>query len=254
MGNSSNIQTLDESSTVGKSIMVANSKSIPINHIGNSKVKIGDINMILKDILHASSIKKNILSVNRLCVDNPVLFMFDNYNVFLKDQDNNRNLAIECAKDGLCELDFGRKIQVNNCQSATLKTWHNCLGQLCENKTREMVNIYNLPYSNKNFIDCKSCIVSKMHHFPYTKTHNIYSFPLDIVFADVWGPTLKSSFRNSKYYLLFVDDATKFNWYFPLTCQSKVKKIFVEFKTYVEKLIRRSIKAIQTDNEENLLH
>lgn len=81
--------------------MVANGKSIPISQIGNSKVKIGDNNLILKDILHASSIKKNLLSLNRLCVDNPFLFVFDDCNVFLKDRDNSRNLAIECVKDGL---------------------------------------------------------------------------------------------------------------------------------------------------------
>lgn len=43
-------------------------------------------------------------------------------------------------------------------------------------------------------IDCKSCLVSKMHCRPYTKTHDTStSYSLDIIYVDVWGPAPRPS-------------------------------------------------------------
>lgn len=62
------------------------------------------------------------------------------------------------------------------------------------------------------------------------------SLPLDLLFTDVWGPALMSSFAyGSWYYLLIVDNATKYNWIFPIEWKSQVKEVFIKFKSQIER-------------------
>lgn len=115
-----NIQTSDSSSPLGKSVIVTNGKSIPIFWTGNSQVKVGQNDLLLNDILHPPSIKKNLLSGNRLCIDNPISLVFDDCHEFLKDRQSNKNLAFEKVKEGLYELNL--KGKTNTCEKVTLDT------------------------------------------------------------------------------------------------------------------------------------
>lgn len=74
-------------------------------------------------------------------------------------------------------------------EKVSLATWHACLGNNIEKKTRELVNKFELPVSLRNMQKCKACILEKMHQQTYeSKNNNINSvLPLDLLFADVWG-------------------------------------------------------------------
>lgn len=49
--------------------------------------------------------------------------------------------------------------------------------------------------------------------------------PFEILHTDVWGPSSVCSIDGFKYYLLIVDDYTKFTWIFPMTVKSEVSSI-----------------------------
>ena len=49
------------------------------------------------------------------------------------------------------------------------------------------------------------------------------------------------------YYLLIVDDFSRYSWIFPMKQKSEVFGIFVQFKSKVENMLNCTIKTIQCD-------
>jgi len=56
-----------------------------------------------------------------------------------------------------------------------------------------------------------------------------------------------SAVSGHHYYINFVDHYRKYVWLYPLINKSDAFSVFLEFKFHVNKFLRRSIKALQTD-------
>jgi hypothetical protein len=55
-----------------------------------------------------------------------------------------------------------------------------------------------------------------MHKLPFVHSQFQSTQPLELVHSDVWGPAPISSSNGYKYYLLFVDDFSRYSWLFCL--------------------------------------
>jgi hypothetical protein len=80
-----------------------------------------------------------------------------------------------------------------------LSRWHNCLGHPSLAIVKQVVNNYNLSYlheSSRRLI-CDACQQAKSHQLPYAKSSSVSSFPLELVFSDVWGPAPESVGRKN---------------------------------------------------------
>lgn len=170
---------------------MANGKTVPIHNTGSSTFFIDDKSVQLNDILLASTIKKNLLSVSNFCSNNVVSLRFDKHHVYLKGLQEDEDV-IGNIHEGLYQIHLKNKsslsYEANICESTDLATWHKSLGHICERSTRKLLADNNLSSTNKSFI-CKSCIVSKHHRLSYNSNNLNSNFPLDLVYADVWGPT-----------------------------------------------------------------
>ena len=58
---------------------------------------------------------------------------------------------------------------------------------------------------------------------------------LELVHADICGPTRTPSFNDNRYFLLFVDDYTKMMWAYFLKQKSEAFNVFLQFKAFAEK-------------------
>ena len=56
------------------------------------------------------------------------------------------------------------------------------------------------------------------------------------------------SIDNYKYYVIFVDQYTRYIWFYPLKHKFDVKEIFIKFKAIVEKHFDHTIKILYSDN------
>jgi len=56
---------------------------------------------------------------------------------------------------------------------------------------------------------------AKSHQLPYPQSDSVSSFPLQLVFSDVWGPA-PSSVGHYQYYVSFIDDFSKYTWIYLL--------------------------------------
>ena len=93
-----------------------------------------------------------------------------------------------------------------------------------------IVSIYGLPtLSDNKILTCDACLSSKSHHLPYSKSHHETTKPLDIIHSYLWGPSPDVSYTGNRYYVIFVDDFTKYIWLYPLKLKSDVFQVFVDF-------------------------
>ena len=84
-----------------------------------------------------------------------------------------------------------------------------------------------------------------MLHFNYVQTTS--TAPLQLLYADLWGPSHVVSSQGYTYYMSILDDFSRFTWIFPLSAESDALPVFVSFKIFIEKHLQRSIKIVQTD-------
>jgi len=59
---------------------------------------------------------------------------------------------------------------------------------------------------------CERCVYQKMHRFPFLKTAWRANAPLQLVYANICGPTWTPSMSNKRYFLLFIDDYSRMIW------------------------------------------
>lgn len=85
----------------------------------------------MNDILHCPSISKNLLSINKLCRDNPYYVQFDDTSIFIKDRRSNDLVVEGYAQNGLYRLDLDdRKVsaEVNFAEKVLMQLCHRLLG------------------------------------------------------------------------------------------------------------------------------
>ena len=68
-----------------------------------------------------------------------------------------------------------------------------------------------------------------------------------MLYSDVWGPAPVLSTTGARYYISFLDDATKYLWLFPLKLKSDAYQTFIYFQTVIERQFNTKIKALQSD-------
>ena len=73
-----------------------------------------------------------------------------------------------------------------------------------------------------------------MHQLSFPTSTFQASKPLELVHFDVWGLALITSINDFQYYILFVDEYSKFTWLYLLKQKSNVLNIFKFFKATIE--------------------
>lgn len=89
--------------------------------------------------------------------------------------------------------------------------------------------------------------MGKAHRLPCSSSTTVYSQPLELIHADVWGPAPIESLNGYSYFVHFVDEYTKFTWLYLVKHKSEVLKIFTQFKANVELQFNTPIKILQTN-------
>ena len=110
--------------------------------------------------------------------------------------------------------------------------------------------VRGLPQINQIEGVCEGCVYGKMHHhLPFPKTSSWRAkAPLELVHADIFGPTRTPSLGNKRYFILFVDDYTRMVWLYFIQQKSYAFSKFMEFKALVERQSGLKMKTLRTDH------
>ena len=70
-----------------------------------------------------------------------------------------------------------------------------------------------------------------------------------MVHFDVYGPKDVETLGGNKYFVIFIDDATKKVWIYLVRSNDQVFQYFIQFHAMVRRETRRKLKCLRSDNE-----
>ena len=96
---------------------------------------------------------------------------------------------------------------------------------------------------------CESCAMGKQHRTAYPKEIPYRAVePFKIVHSDVCSPMHVNSFGNSRYYVTFIDDYSRYTYVYFIKRKSEVFEKSKEFFSYATNTTGKKVKALRPDN------
>jgi transposase InsO family protein len=239
-------------------VTVGNGQNLPIQSIGNTQLHTQYHKFQLKNVLHIPRIASNLMSVHKLCLDNNCSCLFDAQKLLIQDLPTGRLLYKGLSKDGVYPIHSSQFCRSASTKSACLASssaqkwqlWHSRLGH----PSAKVLHTIFPSLSSCNPLDfnsvkshCKHCLAGKMHQLPFTVSTNKVTAPFQLVHADLWGPAPSVSLNGFKFYLVLVDEYTKFTWVYLLTHKSETFTLFKQFIALVQNQFKQSVQIFRTD-------
>ncbi|KAE8711850.1 hypothetical protein F3Y22_tig00110271pilonHSYRG00126 [Hibiscus syriacus] len=195
-------------------LIVGSGDYLPVHLVGKAELNTSSRTLALSNILHVPSITKNLLSVSKLAKENSVFLEFHAKTCYVRD---------EASKMVLLRLGHPA---------------HDTLAKVCK-----QFNVKALDDINKN---CIACHLGKSHKLPFPCSDSVYDKPFELVYSDLWGPPHVSS-NGFRFYISFVDAATRFTWLYLLRTKDEALIAFNLFQKLIATQFGVSVKALQTD-------
>ena len=112
------------------------------------------------------------------------------------------------------------------------------LGSLCSYKL--------ISCTSKFHDDCVGCKLGKIHQLPFELVEHVSPYLLYKIHSDLWQSLVLFN-QLYRYYVVFVDDFSRYSWIYPLYHKSIVHSQFLVFQKMVENLFNCKIKIFQHD-------
>lgn len=154
------------------------------------------------------------------------------------------------TEDGLYMLDLHCKTEKAMVATNDDTLWHRRLGHMSQDRMKSLSKCVNglslVGNADKN---CETCITGKQIRVsPSKESSNRSTEILGLLHTDVWGPFKHTSLGKSRYFIQFIDDASRYTWVMFFEKKSEVDDIIRKFQDRIEKEIDMKIKVIRSDN------
>ncbi|KAJ9550336.1 hypothetical protein OSB04_014381 [Centaurea solstitialis] len=236
-------------------VSFGNGMTLPISHTGHTSLN-GDIR--LRDVLVVPKITKNLLSVSKLTYDNCLDVLFSHPHFYIQDRKTKRVLAQGRCNHGLYVLSTGPQTFFASTRSelkASFELWHARLGHVSYdtisllNKKGQLSVTSILPKPSL----CSSCQMAKAHRLPFVNNDKRAINVLDLIHCDLWGPSPVCSVDSYRYYVSFVDDYSRFTWFYPLKTKSGFAAVLDVFLKFVQTQFNTKVKVFKVTVAPNSL-
>ena len=246
----SSFKDLNES--LKSKVRVGDGKLLEVEGRGTVAVKTsGGKSKLIHNVQYVPSLAHNLLSVGQL-VEAGYSVRFGANQCEISDAETHKPvLRIKMSTNRMFPVEFNKgskALVVTGTEQAVL--WHHRYGHLHSKglkvlSTKEMV--LGLPEVGE-FEVCEGCLYGKQTRasFPTGKAWRASKI-LELLHADLCGPMSTSSLGGSKYFLLIIDDYSRFSWVYFLSEKSEAFERFKIFKIMVEKQSEEVIKCVRTD-------
>lgn len=104
-------------------------------------------------------------------------------------------------------------------------------------------------YFNKDYIHnfYDACQLEKTHKLDFDSFETKCTQLLELIHTFLWDASFIHFNTNSRYYITFIDDFSKFTWMYSFKTESQALKVFKFFKTKIESQLNFKIKTLQSD-------
>jgi hypothetical protein len=238
----------------GEEVSVGNGSGLFIAHTGSSLFKHSNTDFLMKDILHCPNAAAKLLSIQKFCKDNHCWFKLTYDYFIVKDNLTGQILLQGPSREGLYPIRFPSSINKARAYAASIgvsavsSIWHHRLGHPASHVFHLVKNNCNLPIKgsiNKDPI-CESYQMAKSKHLAFLDANRNAMCPLEVIHSDLWCSPI-SSISGCRFYVVFIDEFSRFTWMFPLQFKSGVFAAFVKFKSFAENQFSSKIKNFQSD-------
>jgi hypothetical protein len=222
---------------------------IKLNCLVNQK----EIEIILKDVLYIPQIQRNLISVSKMSANGAkVLFIKDSCKVLVDQQ---QVMIANLNEEGLYLVNetVEEKACVNNANqdNGTLFEWHNRLGHLSKDsliqlEDNKMLENFKMIERNDE-LKCEICSKGKHMRRKFSNTSKLEKNPGDLIHTDICGPISPTGLNGEKYFISFIDDATRYSVVYTIQKKSEALDKFKHFKTLLFTQKKIKVKKIRCD-------
>lgn len=239
--------------SVNGNVKIGDGTEIGIHGLGSVlfQCKNGE-HLALTDVYFIPKIKSNIISLGQFD-ENGGRVDISGGLCKIYDRDNKLLLKVKRQRNRLytAKLQVAQKICLMASITDASWLWHARYGHLNFQALKMLSKqkmVKGLPKITQLNQVCDGCMVGKQHRTPFP--HNAVfraEVQLELVHGDLYGPISPSTPGGNKYFILLVDDYSRFMWIFLLKCKSEAFEAFKKFKKQAENEIGKKIKCFRTD-------
>ncbi|KAI3699760.1 hypothetical protein L2E82_44271 [Cichorium intybus] len=251
-------QDLEESRELERgrlNLVMGNRRTSPVTKIDVYRLALSNgVRLDLHNCCYSPDMTKNIISFHALFKQgfyyefdklNGSIFVFKN-NVFIFN-------AMPC--DGvyesiMCVDNYGKNVFAIDASSGIEKAclWHCRLGHINKKRIAQLQKDGVLESFDLGSDDvCESCLFGKMTKSPFKGTFERGEGLLDIIHTDVCGPFRTTTKDDTRFYVTFTDDFSRYGYIYLIKNKSDTFEKFKEFKNKAENQLGRKIKIIRSD-------
>ena len=112
--------------------------------------------------------------------------------------------------------------------------WHARLGHASSFRVQQLASRGLLGLVSIENFDCVSCQLGKQPVLPFNANESITTDIFYLIHSDVWGPSSIFNIGGSRYFIIFVDDYSCYNWIFNMKHRSELLQVYSNFAKMVE--------------------
>ena len=237
-------------STSLPTIYTTNGSPMHVSHLGNVSTPA----LSVSNVYQIPKLTHNLLSIGKL-TELCFSLTFSSTGVVVQDSQMGQIIGTARKVGRLFELIFLHlpssrlsAFVVSRQKTSSLSLWHSRLGHASISRVKLLLSRGLLgSVSNKSF-DCMPCQFGKKTASPFNNSvsHALSSF--DLIHSNVWSPSPISTPGGSRYFVIFVDDYSRYTWIYLFKNCSELYQIYRDFTKMIETQFSKPIKVFRSDN------
>ncbi|KAG8480405.1 hypothetical protein CXB51_025116 [Gossypium anomalum] len=232
-------------------VKIGNGQLIKAEGKGDVQICTATGGKIIKDVLLVPEIDRNLLSITQL-LEKGYSVVFKGQECQITDPNGSRLMTVTMS-DKCFEVNWSSDSHSTHVAlTDDTKLWHQRLGHVNFKSmtwmvSKEMVKNFTKTVHIEDV--CEVCQMGKQARLPFpANTTWRASSKLELVHTDVCGPMRTESLSGNRYFILFIDDCTRYCWIYFLKHKLEVVQVFKKFKAEVEIETGYKIKTIRSNN------